>query len=204
MKKSEHFADVIYGSPPTATISHPNRLSLSIADSRFRRRPQFCLLRIRAKNGAIIYSQTSKYSRVLFGVSAKTLGENSPNPRAQFRGLVLRERSQRDRKQACCRGSERAPHPYPIAHIIWLLFTRRFFVVCESLSTSIHPSRRDVAPKPQKFGYSKCRLITCFAAALCPPRSRRDYDDAKSHSSPVTFSLLEKGTSIRIAHPSFS
>ena len=100
-------------------------------------------------------------------------GEQFTQPMAVISRSRLRERSRRDRKRACLLVElwrKLAPYPYPIANIIWLLFTRVFF--CRPLiSVAIHPScsfaaataAMLLAPKPQNFGYSKCRLITCFA-----------------------------------------
>ena len=140
------------------------------------RRSQFCLPRIRAKKTRqlFLFTGASAYLMALLCVSGKRRGEQFTQPMAVISSSRLRERSRRDRKRACLLVElwrKLAPYPYPIANIIWLLFTRVFFVVRQSLPPSIHPScsfaaaasAMLLAPKPQNFGYSKCRLITCFA-----------------------------------------
>ena len=145
---------------------------------------QFCLPRIRAKKKRGNYLFTG--FRIFDGF-VLCLGEQFTQPMAVISRSRLRERSRRDRKRACLfveLWRKLAPYPYPIANIIWLLFTRVFF--CRPLiSVAIHPScsfaaaAMLLAPKPQSFGFSKCRLITCFAEG---GRDRRDEDDTESHS----------------------
>ena len=108
------------------------------------RRSQFCLPRIREKKTRqlFLFTGASAYLMALLCVSGKRRGEQFTQPMAVISSSRLRERSRRDRKRACLLVElwrKLAPYPYPIANIIWLLFTRVFF--CRPpISPAIHPS----------------------------------------------------------------